>query len=189
MTGHDAAEALAAAAVLAGLLFLVRRSGLPRGWPERATRRRTLVVGSAVLAVAGATWSAAIAASLQVAAPAAAILILILSTAELVLAARWATRPRLTVADQLAAVATAVSVGWLVGWSGAVPPAGHLAPGPDQALALCLQVTLLLWLILATRRPVEVRAAGERVGWEGEKRPYRLDAPVVGSVVRFTESR
>jgi hypothetical protein len=168
VAGHAAVEALAAAALLAGFVLLVRRSGLPRGWPSAAPRRRWTVRATAFLALTGATFSAAIAASLLAAAPVASVALLLAAGSELVLGARWLARPRLVTADRLVGTAAAASVGWLVAWSGVVPMGGHLEPGPDQALALVLQVGLLLWLILATYRPAMAPPVDERVRWPHE---------------------
>ena len=170
MGGHAAAEALAAAALLAGFIVLVSRTGLPRGWPRAAGRRRALIRATGSLALGAGAWTAVVGAGLLASAPVAAVMLLAAAAPELVLAAAWLTRPRLLLADRLAGLAAAIGVGWLVGWSGAVPFVGHLAPGPDQALSLVLQVTLLLWLTLATRRPAVAPPAGERVRLGREKR-------------------
>jgi hypothetical protein len=181
MAGHAAAEALAAAVLLAGFVLLVRRSDLPRGWPGAASRRRWMVRATAVLALGGATLSASIAASLLGVAPAFSLALLLVTGAELLLAARWLARPRLGTADRLVGVATVISVGWLVGWSGIVPLSGHLEPAPDQALALVLQVGLLLWLTLATHRPAMARSTDERVRWPHDGSLVADRPPVVGA--------
>ena len=181
MAGHAAAEALAAAVLLAGFVLLVWRSGLPRGWPGAASRRRWMVGATAILALGAATLSASIAASLLGVAPASSLALLLATGAELLLAARWLARPRLATADRLVGVATVISVGWLAGWSGIVPLGGHLEPAPDQALALVLQVGLLLWLTLATHRPAIAPSADERVRWPHDGSLVADRPPVVGA--------
>jgi hypothetical protein len=168
VAGHAAVEALAAAVLLAGFVLLVWHSGLPRGWPSAVSRRRRMVRATAVLALTGATFSAAIGASLLAVVPAASIALLLAAGSELLLGARWLARPRLVTADRLVGTAAAVSLGWLVAWSGVMPLGGHLEPGPDQALALVLQVGLVLWLTLATHRPAMASSADERVRWPHE---------------------
>jgi hypothetical protein len=180
MAGHAAAEALATAALLAGFVLLVRRSGLPRGWPGAASRRRSMIRATSILALGGATLSASIAASLLGVAPASSFVLLLAAGGELLLGASWVARPRLATADRLVGAATVISLGWLVGWSGILPFGGHLEPGPDQALALGLQVGLLLWLTLATHRPAIAPSADERVRWAHEGRRTPADPAVVG---------
>lgn len=180
MAGHDAAEALAAAVLLAGFVVLVSRAGLPRGWPGAAGRRTALIRATGCLALGAAVWTAVVGASLLAGAPVVALTLLLAAAAEIVLAAAWLTRPRLALADRLAGLAAASGVAWLVGWSGALPLGGHLEPGPDQALALVLQVSLLLWLTLATRRPAVTPPTGERVRLGREKLTVSAGAPVGG---------
>lgn len=144
MAGHDVAEALAAAALLAGFMLLVRRSGL---------------LGSS---------------------PPAAVFRLLAAAPEILLAAAWLVRPRLVLADRLTGLGAAIVVGWLLGWSGAIPLGGHLEPGRDQAAGLVLQVALLLWLTLATRRPALAPPAGDRVRLCREEPTVGAAAPLVG---------
>lgn len=180
MAGHDAAEALAAAALLAGFVVLVSRAGLPRGWPLTGGRRRALIRATGFLALGAGSWTAVVGSSLLAGAPVVSLTLLLAAAPQIVLGAAWLTRPRLAVADRLAVLAAAIGVGWLVGWSGALPLGGHLEAGPDQALALVLQVTLLLWLTLGTRRPAVAPPAGERVRLGGEKLAISVGAPVGG---------
>jgi hypothetical protein len=189
VAGHAAGEALAAAALLAGFVVLVSRAGLPRGWPRPAGRRRALIRATGSLALGAASWTAVVGSSLLVGAPVVALTLLLAAAPQIVLALAWLTRPRLAVADRLAGLAAVIGVGWLVGWSGALPLGGHLEPGPDQALALVLQVTLLLWLTLGTRRPAVAPLAGERVRLGREKLTVSTGAPVGGVPGRLAGSR
>jgi hypothetical protein len=180
VAGHDAAEALASAALLAGFVLLVARAGLPRGWPRPVAHRRAMIRATGSLALGGAAWTAVVGVSLLGSAPFVAVFLLLAAASEIMLAAAWLTRARLAMADRLAGLGAAIGVGWLAGWSGAVPLAGHLAPGPDQALALVLQVALLLWLTLATRRPTVAPLTGDRVRLGGEELTVSADAPLGG---------